>query len=259
VPTAWSDDSRSIIFWSRQHGRSGIFRQSLTKKTADPLVTGSESLQVPRLGPDRKSVLYLQLPRNFDPSPSVQIMRVPIDGGPAQSVLTAKGMDTHRCAPLANLCAIGERSDDQKQLIITALDLLKGRGRELTRFDTNDGNGFHPWDISPDGQRIAMLYPLSGRIVIIPISGNGQRQEFTIRNWRRLGSFDWAADGKGFFTSSITTSGAVLLHVDLRGDTRLLWEAKGRTSAWAVPSPDGRHLVISPFVISSNIWEIEDF
>jgi hypothetical protein len=153
--------------------------------TADPLVTGSDNVQVPRLGPDRKSVLYMQIPRNYDPSPSVQIMRVPIEGGSPQSVLTSKVMDTHRCAPLANLCAIGERSVEQKQLIITALDLLKGRGRELARFDTNDGNGFHPWDISPDGQRIAMLYPLTGQIVIIPISGNGQRQEFTIKDWRR--------------------------------------------------------------------------
>jgi hypothetical protein len=74
-----------------------------------------------------------------------------------------------------------------------------------------------------------------------------------------LGSFDWAADGKGFFTSAMTPSGAVLLHVDIRGDARVLWEAKGGTSAWAVPSPDGRHLVISAFVMSSNIWEIEDF
>jgi len=259
APTGWSDDSRSIIFYSRQNGRNGIFRQSLTKRTADPLVTSSDNVQVPRLGPDRKSVLYLQLPRDFDPSPSVQIMRIPIEGGPPQSVLTTKLMDTHRCAPLANLCAIGERSADKKQLIITALDLLKGRGRELARFDTNDGNGFYHWDISPDGRRIAMLYPLSGRIVTIPISGNGRRQEFTIKDWRRLGSFDWAADGKGFFTSSMTPSGAVLLHIDLRGDARVLWEVNGGTAAWATPSPDGRHLVISAFVFSSNIWEIEDF
>jgi hypothetical protein len=192
-----------------------------------------------------------------DPNPPVQIMRVPVEGGPAQAILTTHLMDTVRCAPLANLCGIAERSSDRKQIIFTALDLLKGRGRELARLDVKDANGFYLWDISPDGRRIAVLYPLAGHIVIVSIVGNGPRQEFTIGGWQQFGSFDWAADGKGFFTSSNTTTGTALLHIDLAGDARVLWEVKGGTSAWAVPSLDGRRLVIGAFVINGNIWTIE--
>jgi Tol biopolymer transport system component len=256
VPTAWSADGKSIIFWARQVGRTGIFRQFLHNQTALPLITGSDDYQVPRLGPDPNSVLYFRVLHDSDPNAPVQIMRVPVEGGPAQAVLTTHLMDTVRCAPLANLCGIAERNSDQKQIVFTALDLLKGRGRELARLDV-DAKLFYLWDISPDGRRIAVLYPLPGHVVIVPIVGNGPKQEFTIRGWQQLGSFDWAADGKGFFTSSTTTTGTALLHIDLAGDAQVLWEVKGGTSAWAVPSPDGRRLVISAFVINGNIWTIE--
>lgn len=258
IPTAWSADSKSIIFWSLQKGRTGIFKQSLGKDTAVPLVTSSDILEVPRLGPDGSSILYLQ--HRDPPSSPEQIMRVPIEGGPPQLVLQADLMATHRCAPVAHLCAIAEKTADRKRIIFTALDLLKGRGRELLRVDTGDPNQYYLWDISPDGRRIALLDPVSGHISILPITQGEQGQEFTIRDHRDLGSFDWAPDGKGFFTSSMTGSGgSALLHVDLHGNARALWEIKGASSAWAVPSPDGSHLVISAWVDSGNIWTIENF
>jgi len=52
---------------------------------------------------------------------------------------------------------ITERSPDRRQLIFTAIDPVKGRGRELARFDVDDPESDYASDISPDGSRIALI------------------------------------------------------------------------------------------------------
>ena len=84
----------------------------------------------------------------------------------------------------------------------------------------------------------------------------------------------WAADGKGFFVSSATKTGAALLHLDLRGNAHILWEQKGNiapwngpftqwlggpSAPWAIPSPDGRHLAIYSWSLNANMWLMENF
>src|SRR5437762_12215156 len=60
-------------------------------------------------------------------------MRVPIAGGPSQEILVAKNLVHSSCARSASsTCVIAERTEDQKQVVITIFDLLKGRGSELT-------------------------------------------------------------------------------------------------------------------------------
>jgi len=168
-------------------------------------------------------------------------------------------MASHRCAPRAGLCAFAERSADQKRIVITALDLVKGRGRELVHFDFAVPTEFYVWDISLDASRIALLQAALGKIVILPVETRGERRDFTVKSWKGLASFDWTADGSGFFSSALTARGSVLLRVDVNGDARVLWEVRGGTSVWAVPSPDGQHLVLSSFLVGGNIWTIKDF
>jgi eukaryotic-like serine/threonine-protein kinase len=256
VPTAWSADSRAVLFSSHQHGQTGIFKQELDKETAEPLVTGTEDTQVPRLGPDADSVLYFV----FRGGPSVQIMHVSLHGGRPQAILTTQMVDTHRCArPRPGVCAIGERSADGKRIVFTALDPVKGRGRELARFDGADPSNTYSWDIDPEGTRIAVLDKEAAHITVLPLTRNAPWQEFSVRGYRGLDRFDWAPDGKGFFTSTQTAAGSALLHIDFHGDSRVLWEMKGSSSCWGVPSPDGQRLVMSAFVLSGNVWAIENF
>lgn len=109
------------------------------------------------------------------------------------------------------------------------------------------------------GWRIALLDLVNGHVVSFPIGGAGQREEFKIKAFGDLRSFDWASDGKGFFTSAVTTSGSALLHVDLQGNAHKLWEAQGSTRVWAAPSPDSRLVVISAIVLGGNMWTLEHF
>src|SRR5205823_3676219 len=88
----------------------------------------------------------------------------------AKHVLTAKGWDDHQCARApSSLCVVAEATEDQKQLIFTSFDLLKGRGREVTRIASKPG-AVYRWALSPDGSQIAVLFPVGeNRIRLLPV------------------------------------------------------------------------------------------
>jgi hypothetical protein len=147
---------------------------------------------------------------------------------------------------------------------------LKGRSREITRVDVDPAGRDYVWDLSPDGTRIALLQllgadpPAGGRIRVIPLNSQPPR-EIAVKGWDNLQSVDWAADGKALFVSAATPNGSALLQVGMQGKARVLWERKGSgepwfaLAPWAVPSPDGRHLAIYSWSLSSNMWMMEDF
>jgi hypothetical protein len=171
------------------------------------------------------------------------------------------------------LCAIAERNSDGSQITFTAFDPLKGRGREITRVPADPTGGGYVWDLAPDGARIALLQffggqlgqsPAGRKIRVISV-GNQSEQEIVVKGWDNLQSADWSADGKALFVSATTPEGSALLRVDMRGNARVLWQHKGGSepwfalAPWAVPSPDGRHLAIYDWKLSSNMWMMENF
>ena len=192
------------------------------------------------------------------PTATNKIMRVPITGGSPQLVLTANVEEWPRCARSpATLCAIAERSADRKHLVFTAFDPVNGRGRELAKSNT-DATAYYHWDLSPDGTRIALLKHRAGRVQILSLIGQAP-QEITAKEWNTLSSVVWTADGKGLFVSSYTQRGADMLHMDLQGNARLLWEHPGGIEVYGVPSPDGRYLAIRGWNVESNVWMMENF
>jgi len=259
-PTAWTGDSNAVVFFSDRKGHGSIFKQSLESDTPEPIETGGADATIPRMSPDGTWILYLVHPKEDGTSAPTKLMRVPTSGGPSEVVLTANIVDTHRCARFpATVCAIAERSADRKELIFTAFDPVKGRGGELTRFDV-DSSADYVWDLSPDGTRIALRDRSEReRIRVISLSGHPQ-QAFKLKGWS-MGEYglDWTADGKGLFVSSPVPRGVALLQVDLQGNAHLLWEQKGGSVTWGVPSPDGRHLAMPGNTQNSNIWTIQNF
>ncbi len=149
-PADWTADGKSVIVLSDRTGPWGIYKQLLNAETAEPLVTGTEIWGGPRVSADGNWVLYQ---REKDPSKGREIMRVPITGGLPQVVFTAQpGSRILRARPPSSLCAIAEPAEDRKQLVVTAFDPVKGRGQELTRFDTDATTGFWSWIFPPTGR-----------------------------------------------------------------------------------------------------------
>ena len=276
-PAAWTADSKAVVFGSYRDDRWRTYKQFLNEDSAQPIVTATDrDEEGARVSPDGAWLLYMTPAREAG-SATRELMRVPIDGGQPQLVLSAEAPTYAglRCAkPPATLCVIAERSPSRKQLIFTAVDPLKGREGELARFDTDPATDTtYVWDLSPEGAHVAVVKFSEGRIGIVPLDHQPSR-EIVVKGWKNLQSVDWAADGKALFVSSLTTVSSVLLHVDFQGNARLLWEQKGSTSpagrpwdqplggpsaSWAVPSPDGRHLAIYDWKLSANMWMMENF
>ena len=259
-PTAWTADSKSVLFFSDRKGRGSIFKQSLEQDTSEPIETGARGAIIPRMSPDGAWILYLETQQDSSSGPA-RLMKVPVAGGVPQLVLTGTLVDSHRCARSpATLCTIAERSADRKRLIFTAFDPVKGRGGELAKLDV-DANADYSWDLSPDGTRIA-LHSRSDRqrIHVFSLTGGRKSQEVVLKGWS-LGEYglDWTPDGKGLYVSSPIPGGVALLHVNLQGDAHVIWKQLGGVATWGVPSPDGLHLAMPGDLQNSNIWMIQNF
>jgi len=266
--SAWTADSSAVIFTSRGNGRWGIYKQHLDNEVAEPLVASlpgyrayEDSLNgiaLPRASPDGQWVLYTNKAEKSGSVVWTRLMRVAMSGGEPETVLTADLYGPPACSnPPARLCAIAEQSPHLKQLVFTAVDPQSGRGRELTRFDM-DVKGDYVWALSPDGNHIALLNTVEGPIHILSFDGKAA-QEVKVKGWNSLDSVAWAANGTSLYTSARTQRGSVLLHVDLRGNSQVLWQQEGGRGTYAIPSPDGRHLAIKSWTLDSNIWVMENF
>ena len=267
-PSAWTNDSKAIIFIARHDDRWGIFRQSVEDNAAEPIVSSIEGYpgipdenhtDLPRISPDGRFVLYRvwTAPSNSS-STRVHLMRVPVTGGTPELLMAGNFYGPVSCsrAP-ATLCVLAERSQDRKQIIFTSFDPLKGRGRELARF-TADAQGNYGWSLSPDGSHIAVLDNQAGQIHILSLHEDAE-VGFAVKGWDGLDALNWAANGKALFVSSHTQYGSALLNVDLRGDTHVLWKQEGGLGTVGIPSPDGRHLAMLGWSLNSNIWMMENF
>jgi eukaryotic-like serine/threonine-protein kinase len=262
-PAAWTADGKAFVFYSNRNGATALFKQSLGQDTAEPLVTVKEDETLPGgacLSPEGSWLLYVVGQKEGDPAAPVKLMRVPINGGTPQSILSINDGGQMCARSPSTLCAVAERSADRKHIVFTALDPVKGLGHKLAEFTTKatTDTDSYEWKLSPDGTRVAILKNREGRINILWWNGRAP-QEITVKGWNTLTDANWAADGKSLFVSSFRDRGAVLLSVDLQGNARLLWENKGGIETYAVPSPDGRHLAMQGFAEDGNMWMMENF
>jgi Tol biopolymer transport system component len=119
------------------------------------------------------------------------------------------------------------------------------------------------WSLSPDGSLLAIVKELGeheGRIRFMSLP-SGVVRDVVLKDWPRLSTVDWSADGAGLLMSSRTSNSTpVLLFVDREGTARVIW--KGAASGplvFAIPSPDGRYLALNMYVGERNVWMIENF
>jgi len=260
IASAWTADSRAVVFASDRNGTKGILMQSLDSELAEPIITGLPDWPEPRVSPDGVWALYIANRSAGGNASSADLLRVPITGGGPRLVFTAQSGARIRCAKApTTLCIISEQSFDNKQLILTAFDPLAGRGRQLTKLD-GQLSASYSWDLSPDATRVAFVRSAEGPIDIVSLKGEPPRK-LNPRDWSTVTSLAWSADGKGLFITGLVNGVMTLMLIDLDGQRHLLWSPRdaGGHLAMGAPSPDGRHVAICRENFSGNIWMIEDF
>ncbi len=258
----WTPDGKQLVNVSTRPGDHQLYLQQWDGETQAPLVTEGYGRN-PRVTPDGKWVLYFGVGDPGKPwdTRALPVMRVSITGGSPESLFSARAMSTLMCArPPSMLCVIGEPSENGEELVISALDALKGRGPELFSRFTLDPNDKSWWvDLSPDGSRIAVTRTKGGSIYILSLHG-GPIQEVKVKGWDSWDSLTWAADGKGLYVSSDVRGGKVLLYVNFHRNAHVVWNGLGASyETLPRPSPDGRHIVIETWTGSDNMWMMENF
>ena len=261
LPEDWTADSKEVLLISNRTGYWGIYKQSLSEDTAKLLVPGTAGLRNPRVSADGNWVIYPHDVNPGVPSSPTEVLRVPMAGGSPEVVSTAQPGAKLVCAKSpSTLCAIAEPTGDGRQLVIGAFDPVRGRGPELTRFALNPSSTSWIAELSPDGTRIAALQSPEGPIHIFSLLGQAP-QDIVLKGWnlRPVHFLHWAADGRGLFVSDSIRLGGVLLHVDLQGNTQVLWKNQGVRWNTGPPSPDGRHLAILSSPWDGNLWTLGNF
>jgi eukaryotic-like serine/threonine-protein kinase len=215
VPTAWTPDSKAVLFLSDRNGSWGIFKQGISQETAEPVVTGPQDIGRPHLSPDGSWILYLE---GSGPSAPTRLMRIPVSGGVPQPVLeTMQRGAAFGCARApASLCVIREASQDEKHFTITAFDALKGRGKVLRTIE-KEPMAFGA-ALSPDGAAFAMSRydEPESHIRLFSLSGGSDR-EITVKGWANLSGLEWSPDGRGLYCGAAPPQGSSLLYVDPKG------------------------------------------
>jgi serine/threonine protein kinase len=262
-PTAWTPDSKAVLFDSDRNGTVGIFKQLISQDTSEPVVTGLQDVAGSRLSADGAWILFFEVPRTpANPAPPDRLMRIPVSGGVPQLVMETRYSIDLRCAGApASLCVIVETSQDRKQLMITAFDPVKGRSKVLRTIEQDPSHTYEQTALSTDGSRFAISREGEPEIHIrlLSLSGGSDR-EVTVKGWPNITGLGWSLDGKGFYCGSRSPLGGTLLYVDLKGNARVLWQYRGGSGEiWGIPSPDGRHLAIRGQVTNSNVWMVEGF
>lgn len=165
-----------------------------------------------------------------------------------------------RCGAMPSSPCILETGGGREPGSVHLLDPVAGLGRLL--FKTPAGSGSPA--ISPAGDLFAYIPPPEpgrprNRIRILSANGTVEH-EVIATGATTLNSLDYAADGRGLFTSDYSTDlGARLLYVSLDGKVTILWNNRGSVRTWGVPSPDGKWVALLGATQESNVWVLEGF
>jgi Tol biopolymer transport system component len=253
LATAWTADSKAVLFVSDRNGTWKLFKQSIDETTAEVLVEG-RSMRFPRLSADGLQVLYLVDSQRGDNSLPASLMSKPLAGGPPRLVLRENGISNYQCARAPSKLCIFSKLLGYDHILVS-FDLKRGAGREITRIPSG---GSH-WSLSPDGSRLALV--LDPHRIRFLSPDTGAAHDVSLDDWPVFNA-DWSADGARVFIRSITPAGVpVILALNGAGKAEVVIEGQVDSNfAFFIQSPDGRHGILEiPTPGDNNAWMVENF
>jgi Tol biopolymer transport system component len=253
--SAWTPDSKAILFTSDRNGTREIFKQAIDQPMPESLASSADQLSQPRMTPDGSEILYISTPKSPGPETPSSIFAVPRGGGPPRFVLKDVRIWNMHCARLpANVCLYS---------------ITKGKTAETYRFDVRTGKSPDPpqvdpdcnWSLSPDGsERAIIVFGANDGKIHLRSTSTGKTRELVVKGWNELMGAGWSADGKSLLVSWHNFEReSALLKVTLDGKASVLLSS-GNPEVWgAMASPDGRLLAITEAGGPKNVWQIKNF
>src|SRR5688572_3822187 len=270
LPASWNGPG-DLFFVSPRNGTDDVWKQTLTSEGAALVVGGDDLARSPDVSPDGRWLVYLHSPAPVpgSPPPLIQVMRVPLAGGAAESVFQLTGrwsilstfgwnsqVPDLRCptAPTGR-CVVAE--DEKGSLVLSAFDPAQGGRERVARIDGPSRE--ISWDLSPDGTRIvyARWAWNTGEKVSVITLADGRVRDIPVPGWTGLGAVSWLPDDDGLLMLSAKRSGGTLLHVSPTGAVATLRTETGRWLLNPRPAPDGRSVAIAISTADAKVWMVE--
>ena len=253
LATAWTADSKSVLFISDRIGTWKLFKQNIDETTAKVLVEG-HSIRFPRLSADGMQVLYLVESLPSDHSFAASLMSRPLAGGPTRLILRDSGINNYQCARAPSQLCIFSKLVGADHILIS-FDLEHGAVREITRIS----NGGNHWSLSPNGSKLALV--LNSHRIRFLSPDSGTAHDISVNEWPVL-NIDWAADGAKVFVRSLTPESApAILAINEEGKVQVVIEGQVDSHfTFFIQAPDGRHAILEmPIPGDNNAWMAENF
>ena len=264
VPLAWTHDSTEIIFSSKRADRRLIYARGIYQQTPAQLITNTSTMSfyLARTTPDGAAILVEGSPNDLEEVSG--IYRAELNGGAPRLLFATNDFVMYWCTLAeANFCVLGQMAPETNELAIEKFDPSTGGKKEALRIPLEPGSsarlGYdYSWQLSPNGQMIAILKRHDRWIKLVPLDGSATKT-FSLKAHSDVFEVNWAADSKGLFLSVLEPDGASVLYADLKGRTSPLF--KGRQALWigAMQSPDGKRLAITILAEEANAWVVDDF
>ena len=254
----WTHDGRKLVFYSSVRGELGFYIEDLQTQEIQALVTEVESFGYgPPLGTltsDGKWLLFTRPPSKRSAGESAELMRMPLDGGPATHLLT--GNFRFQCALRAPVCVLREMKTDQRSFF--QLDPIRGRGALLAHAENLDPFEAD-WSLSLDGRNVAYLPKENGnQIEILSLEGKSSRT--IVLDGGSLQSPTWAADNEHLYVVSNQQGNWNMLYVEPSGKYKTaLTSPREAWITWPQPSPDGRRLAFQQTIFEGNAAMLENY
>jgi len=260
-PAGWFPDNKSFLFYSNRSGNYGIYKQSVTGSEPEPLLVNNHADSIrPVATFDEKWLYYFSQEKSGNSQDtSVSLLRMPLRGGTPQLIDSQNDYYwALRCAAQAPTCVTEEHSESERLFYVFDADKGK-KGSLLLRTKWIPGISYYDWDISQDGKQIAFIDEASdsNNITTFDMTSTTLKQ-LHIKSGAALHTLSWD-NQRGFYASAYDVNGESfkVFHINMTGEIQVLRTEPTSKDGWALPSPDGKLLLLQKYSQHNNVWSIQ--